>query len=622
MGMYRLVRKTRSQLEKLKDRVNEERIRLTQRLELLPSRTSDYDKELLRGPLGEAETDVARKKMELQFYLSSWEPGDTGDDYEEDTDSELFVDELSTEEQEDRYEQLRGEKDEARRQHKEAVDLKREEDRIEAMEELQLFRAEALDRRYDARIEALFNDTQKKLAITKAEVLAVRHEIATRRASMKHTEIQRPEEPTLEMSVEEKRRVHYEQIQLEREEARKKYNEAFELRKENDRREAAKERLASRAKALACHRETRIEGVFPFLTRPVIKRPEEPTLNTTAEEPNCLKASRDSLASYYKNTAKDSPIKQSVISRPEELALKMMVEEPHCAKAKAVPLLVQQAPANEILGWKQLRQWKYREIVAAGSDCESSSEEVEEPRKSMPKDDVLLGKRSLAPVIPPGDIFTVDDREFLESYIDSPSQNMYEQDERVRICELYRRYGGDFITDMISYEHSVKRGGLVGQPPIHYKDLQGGKDVVTLPENRKRFMPLITRDWSKQEHDRWVRSEESRLFREKHFGKEIDENQMKKINNEERIRAIRAARLAQTQPDIENAQDRKALTDAEKKANYRAGKRGLTAGQWKKQKEEKRLQRPDRKVELQRQRREKKRDARNQQDPTTGQEEQ
>lgn len=419
----------------------------------------------------------------------------------------------------------------------------------------------------------------------------------------------------------------YEQFNIQREEARKKYNEAFELRKEKDKRKATEERLASTAKALASHRETRVSEVFPFLG-PVIENPQEPAMNAMAKEPRCLIASRDYHASCRKATVKRGPssLKRSVIQRPEESALKMMVEEPHCAKAKAIPLLVKETPSDRSLE-RRTRLRLNKDIIAVGSDYQSSSEKNDEPDKLAEEivatDNALLGKR--VPLT--DDLFSPEDRKYLEYVLDKRLANSaltWEENEKLGDIKMNCGGGGGYVADILDYEVRLAEGRRpLHGCPVYYMDLLGGPDISVLPQDRKKFMPLLFRDSSKQAYDDEVRQEEHRAFllecspwmKEK---PKLDREQWKKN--------ISAQRLRQTQPDIP-VEDRKALGNTEMVANYRAHLKGFdNAEEWKIQKEKKALEdkilREKRKVDAKREKRASARAEKTGKTPTIDQQEQ
>lgn len=181
-----------------------------------------------------------------------------------------------------------------------------------------------------------------------------------------------------EEAAEEQPSQKYEQMQTTKAETSQKHNEAVELQRQKDRKKAAEEGQAAREETLASHRDNRVAGLFASL-------------------------------------------KQEGIMRPVESTLKMMVEEPHCAKAKVLPL---PAPTNETsaLERKTRSLWK-RDVLAAGSEYELSSEEVEEPEKLVVSDAVLLGKRA----VPTGDLFTIEHRECLGWVMDKKLSSYQQQ---------------------------------------------------------------------------------------------------------------------------------------------------------------------------------------------------
>lgn len=200
------------QLEECKGRVGKERVKLTQKLASLPTGSPDWEKKLLQEPLGEAQTMVSKKELELQYYLEGRKLEDISDGYEEYIAPMLVIDEPSTQEEDD--EQLRIEKNEPRGKHEEAVERRREEGRTKAMETLQTIRAEELACRPNARLQAFYDSTQKELiqrqefhrAKAKAEVLARHRESKASDSSFfanKRLMIPWPKKLTLEVVVEE-----------------------------------------------------------------------------------------------------------------------------------------------------------------------------------------------------------------------------------------------------------------------------------------------------------------------------------------------------------------------------------------------------------------------------------
>jgi len=153
-------------------------------------------------------------------------------------------------------------------------------------------------------------------------------------------------------------------------------------------------------------------------------------------------------------------------------------------------------------------------------------------------------------------------------------------EEGNQLFDLGLPHPGGYVTNIISYETALAEGKRpLHEAPIYYKDLQGGCDVATPAEKRKRFMPLITRDWSKQAYDEAVRQEEHQAFmREHYFGKEI---RRPTFGTDEWKNAVSVGMLAsngRTEP----------LSEAEKKANHRAYLKGFdNVEAWKKHKKEK-----------------------------------
>jgi hypothetical protein len=159
------------------------------------------------------------------------------------------------------------------------------------------------------------------------------------------------------------------------------------------------------------------------------------------------------------------------------------------------------------------------------------------------------------------DFYTASDRMFLEHVLaERIAGRELEPEDRQHLAEI--KECRPELGTMLEYEFRASMG-LPAEMPVCYVQLYGESDLITSPEERKRFMPMVFRDISKRRGDSLERCRKLHSFMIESGMAGGMHGVIRNVTPEMRSKKISDARLAQTQGD-RPIEDRKALTATER----------------------------------------------------------